>query len=156
MIEKCEIASKHKENYLQLSCLAQTIQFWPVSDEKKMPSTPVYDKDSLVPQPTCFQVRWGPCLLPNRKNIITLIKWSYHCQLKQSRSHDVKVIHVQKITMVVTNRANACWRRGTKAKRGVRILSGGPWDISHDMQVLTCICQSSYMYFQCAFMYLSK
>ena len=45
MIEKCEIASKHKENYLQLSCLAQTIQFWPVSVEKKMPSTPVYDKD---------------------------------------------------------------------------------------------------------------
>jgi len=45
MIEKCEIASKHKENYLQLSCLAQTIQFWPVSGEKKMRSTPVYDKD---------------------------------------------------------------------------------------------------------------
>ena len=45
MIEKCGSASKHKENYLQLSCLAQTIQFWPVSVEKKMPSTPVYDKD---------------------------------------------------------------------------------------------------------------
>ena len=45
MIEKCEIASKHKENYLQLSCLAHTIQFWPVSGEKKMRSTPVYDKD---------------------------------------------------------------------------------------------------------------
>ena len=63
MIEKCGSASKHKENYLHWSSLAKTIQFWPVSDEKKMPSTPsVYDKDSLVPQPTCFQVRWGPCL----------------------------------------------------------------------------------------------
>ena len=63
MIEKCGSASKHKENYLHWSSLAKTIQFWPVSDEKKMPSTPsVYDKDSLVPQPTCFQVRWGPYL----------------------------------------------------------------------------------------------
>ena len=45
MIEKCGSASKHKENYLHWSSLAKRIQFWPVSDEKKMPSTPVYDKD---------------------------------------------------------------------------------------------------------------
>ena len=47
MIEKCGSASKHKENYLHWSSLAKRIQFWPVSDEKKMPSTPVYDKDGL-------------------------------------------------------------------------------------------------------------
>merc|ERR1711994_293241 len=47
MNEKCESASKRQENYLHLSSLAQTIQFWPVSGEKKMPSTPVYDKDGL-------------------------------------------------------------------------------------------------------------
>ena len=45
MNEKCESASKRQENYLHLSSLAQTIQFWPVSGEKKMRSTPVYDKD---------------------------------------------------------------------------------------------------------------
>ena len=35
--EKCESASnsKHQENYLQLSSITQTIQFWPMSDEKK-------------------------------------------------------------------------------------------------------------------------
>ena len=47
MIEMCGSASKHKENYLHWSSLAKRIQFWPVSDEKKMPSTPVYDKDGL-------------------------------------------------------------------------------------------------------------
>ena len=45
MNEKCESASKRQENYLQLSSLA--IQFWPVSGGKKMPSTPMYDKDGL-------------------------------------------------------------------------------------------------------------
>ena len=47
MNEKCESASKRQENYLHLSSLAQTIQFWPVSGEKKMPSTPVSDKEGL-------------------------------------------------------------------------------------------------------------
>ena len=63
MIEKCEIASKHKENYLQLSCLAQTIQFWPVSVEKKMPSTPVYDKDG---QEKCSGTNPREILVRNR------------------------------------------------------------------------------------------